>query len=287
MSKPTFHSLQVTDARYYYLDLNPPRRPREMLVVCGGRELCNPDYKITRDGFQWHCLEFVVAGSGSLSINQREFSLQAGSVFYYGPGIPHVIRNNPQQPMLKYFVDFVGVVAEKQIGQSMLRDGNAVQSSAPSEILQIFDQMQRDGSRATPHSPAACAALLQFLIVKVNETAVDPRRGGSQALGTYRRCREYLDEHFTTLRAVDELAAACNVDVAYLCRLFKRFDFQSPYQTLLRLKMNRAAGQLLQTDLPVQQIAAALAYDDPYHFSRLFKSIYGKAPSHFRKSGHA
>jgi len=42
------------------------------------------------------------------------------------------------------------------------------------------------------------------------------------------------------LTSVAQAVRECHVDAAYLCRLFRRFDQQTPYQHLMRVKMNAA-----------------------------------------------
>jgi AraC-like DNA-binding protein len=73
------------------------------------------------------------------------------------------------------------------------------------------------------------------------------------------------------------------MDAAYLCRLFQRYDHQSPYQFLLRLKMNLAAEWLQPPDALVKQVAEHAGFSDQFHFSRAFKSVFGVAPDIFRR----
>jgi len=45
------------------------------------------------------------------------------------------------------------------------------------------------------------------------------------------------------------------------------------------------AGELLQTgNLSVKEVAAMMGYDDPFYFSRRFKSAHGIAPLEYRRS---
>jgi AraC-like DNA-binding protein len=89
-------------------------------------------------------------------------------------------------------------------------------------------------------------------------------------------------KHFRRLRALDEIAAERHVNNAYLCRLFRRYQHQSPYQFLLRLKLNFAASRLQTPGILIIQIAAELGFSDPFHFSRLFRSVHGLSPAAFR-----
>jgi len=83
---------------------------------------------------------------------------------------------------------------------------------------------------------------------------------------------------------LQEIAQECGVSEAYLCRLFQRYDRQTPYQFLTRLKMNRAAKLLEDPGRLVKQIAAELSFRDAFHFSRAFKKAFGSAPSAWRRS---
>ena len=103
------------------------------------------------------------------------------------------------------------------------------------------------------------------------------------AFATYQQCRQHIEEHFQRLKTLQQIAQECHVDTAYLCRLFRRFDQQTPYQFLTRLKMNAAAGQLQQPGALVKKVASATGFANPFHFSRAFKSVFGRSPDAFRR----
>jgi hypothetical protein len=46
--------------------------------------------------------------------------------------------------------------------------------------------------------------------------------------------------------------------------------------------MQHACRLLDETGLSVKEVAAALGYDDPFYFSRIFKSVNRVAPSEYR-----
>ena len=73
------------------------------------------------------------------------------------------------------------------------------------------------------------------------------------------------------------------VDPAYLSRIFRRFHKDTPYKFLVRLKMSHAASLLLTTGNLVKNIAFELGFENPFHFSRAFKSVYGISPESFVK----
>jgi transcriptional regulator GlxA family with amidase domain len=46
--------------------------------------------------------------------------------------------------------------------------------------------------------------------------------------------------------------------------------------------MNYAAERLQQPGALVKQVAAETGFPDPFHFSRVFTSIFGLSPANFR-----
>jgi len=93
----------------------------------------------------------------------------------------------------------------------------------------------------------------------------------------------YIAEHFPRLRTLQQISLECHITSAHLCRLFRRYDRQSPYQYLLRLKMNAAADRLAQPGILVKQVAEETGFEDPSLFSRAFKRVLGLSPDGFRR----
>jgi AraC-like DNA-binding protein len=91
-----------------------------------------------------------------------------------------------------------------------------------------------------------------------------------------------MEQHSQRLQTLEQIASECHVNNAYLCRLFRRYDNQSPYQYLRRLKMNHAAECLQKPGALVKQVAEDSGFTDPFHFSRVFTSVFGLSPTSFR-----
>jgi len=279
---PEFFSPQVSAARRFYLNLNPPRHT-PLAVVSGGCEHCAPDYEIHRATFPFYSIEYVVRGAGSLKLDSHHHELRPGTVFSYGPGVRQDIHADPNDPPVKYFVDFTGKKSLELLCQSHVRPGTVSQVFPANEIQNLFDELIRCGQRSLPKNGGLCEKLLECLGMKIAEARATAGAGGTLAFTTYQQCRRYIEGHFPRLKTLRQIAQECHVDGAYLCRLFQKFDHQTPYQFLIRLKMSQAAEWLLQPGTPVKQIAERAGFGDQFHFSRVFKSVFGVAPDTFRR----
>ena len=279
---PAFYSTQVMKAERFYFDVHARGR-QGITVICGGCEHCEPDFRIDRKDFPFYSIEYVARGKGELTLKNKTYALVAGAVFAYGPDIPHIITTDPRDRLVKYFVDFTGTRALPLLTEYAPHPGALIHTSSPAQILRIFEDLILNGQNVTRYSDAICATILEYLMMKVAETAVSHDFASSTALATYQTCCEYIRENCLSLQTLTQISEACHIDEAYLCRLFKRFGDLSPYKYLNRLKLNMVAIQLQTPDTTIKQIAYGLGFSSAFHFSRAFKKAYGVSPDSFRR----
>jgi AraC-like DNA-binding protein len=279
---PEFFSADVTKQRRFYLDLNPPKS-RHLVVVCGGFERCTPDYVISRETFPFYAIEYVTSGRGQLKLNGRVCSLQPGRLFSYGPGIPHHITGHTADLLAKYFVDFTGTRATELLHSCGLLPGNVSEVFPANALQPLFDELIHAGLQKSRENAVLCPKLLECLALRIAGAHRLHASSETHAFATFQHCRQYTEQHRLRLRTLAQIAAECHINNAYLCRLFRRYDNQSPYQYLLWLKMNHAAERLQQSDAPVKHVAEEVGFADPFHFSRVFKSVFGLSPGAFRR----
>jgi AraC-like DNA-binding protein len=95
----------------------------------------------------------------------------------------------------------------------------------------------------------------------------------------------YMAEHINRPLKVATLAAMANISSSHFFALFKQRTGCPPMDYFTRLRMRHACLLLDSTSARVKEIAAALGYDDPFYFSRVFKSLSAVAPVHYRGLG--
>lgn len=125
--------------------------------------------------------------------------------------------------------------------------------------------------------------MLECLALKISGARAPLEGSETLAFNTYQQTRQYIAEHFLRLRTLQRISLEYHITSAHLCRLFRRYDHQSPYQYLLRLKMNAAAERLAQPGTLVKQAAEQTGFEDPSHFSRVFTRILGLSPDGFHR----
>jgi transcriptional regulator GlxA family with amidase domain len=105
---------------------------------------------------------------------------------------------------------------------------------------------------------------------------------GPEAAARIEQSVAYMTQHLNQPLQVATLAARVSISPSHFFALFKRRVGVAPMDYFTRLRMERACRLLETTSLSVKQVAAELGYDDPFYFSRVFKSVNQVAPSDFR-----
>jgi AraC family transcriptional regulator len=108
---------------------------------------------------------------------------------------------------------------------------------------------------------------------------------GAGYLRRFTRVTEYIYAHLD-----EELDLATLADVAALSpwhwhRIWQAVYGESIAATVRRLRLQRAAADLSQTDRPLDEIWPRAGYASLAAFSRSFKDVYGMPPAEFRRRG--
>lgn len=82
---------------------------------------------------------------------------------------------------------------------------------------------------------------------------------------------------------LDEVASYVGISRRQLERLFNRYLSRAPSRYYLELRLSRARLLLLQTSIPVIDVAITCGFSTAPHFSKCYSDLYGKPPSSERR----
>lgn len=130
-------------------------------------------------------------------------------------------------------------------------------------------------------APLAIEGLLLELLATVSR-----RRGGRLPSGPapwLGEARDRLHADLTVRPSLAELAGAVGVHPVTLARAFRRTYGCTVGEYLRRLRIERAAEQLVTGSRSLAEIALAAGFADQSHFSNMFRRRVGMSPSAYRR----
>lgn len=98
------------------------------------------------------------------------------------------------------------------------------------------------------------------------------------------RAVEFLRAHFAQDVSLDTLASHVAMSKFHFIRLFKRSTGLSPYQYLLKLRLDEARRLIVAGGLPIAQVAHATGFSDQSRFTAMFKRQFGTTPAALRRT---
>ncbi len=108
-----------------------------------------------------------------------------------------------------------------------------------------------------------------------------PRRGGL-SLYVLRRVIERLGDDMDATLNLQDLADIAGLSQYHFLRCFKQSTGLPPRQWLLERRIERSKA-LLQTGIPVGEVAAQVGFSDPGYFAKTFRNRVGVSPTRFRR----
>ena len=127
-------------------------------------------------------------------------------------------------------------------------------------------------------------AMVPVLVCEIENAC---RQQGQVAGGIpigFQEMLNFIENHLERPISVRTLSMWSSCSVPTVFRLFRRHLQQTPGNWIYHRKMLHAARLLVSTNLSVGQIAARVAVNDPYYFSRLFKRHLGMSAKLYRRT---
>ncbi len=97
-----------------------------------------------------------------------------------------------------------------------------------------------------------------------------------------RKVLEYINDHLSEKIELNHLSALTNWETEHFGRVFKEHIQLTPYQYILKRKIEVAQGMLSESSDPVMEIAIKVGFDNYSNFYKAFKKYSGMSPENYR-----
>lgn len=99
------------------------------------------------------------------------------------------------------------------------------------------------------------------------------------------RVTAYIHEHLDEELDLDRLSEIACMSAYHWHRIYRAMLGETPAMTVKRLRLHRAAGELVSTTRPIAEIARFCGYPNLQSFTRIFRDDYGTPPAAYRRQG--
>jgi AraC family transcriptional regulator len=107
---------------------------------------------------------------------------------------------------------------------------------------------------------------------------------GGLAPWQVRRVTEYIEANLASTIRLEDLAGIARLSHSHFCRAFKESIGHPAHAYVMRRRVRRAQGLMLNTAESLSQIAAQCGMADQAHFCKLFRRLVGESPNAWRRA---
>lgn len=249
------------------------------LIVAGSRRARPADPAITTL-FHEQCFILTLAGRGIVEIGGKRTLARPGNLVWIDTSRPYAHHCHGEGDVWHYH--WIGAEGAGMAGLHALlgfREEPVVEANLGDEIRMILD-LARSSDR---HAAAAINAAIAGLLYRITplraklalhaSTSVDP---AIEALVA--EIRRDIASNWS----VPRMAARIGVSNSQFHRRFAQALDLTPSRWLRQERINLARRYLKSGFEKVAAIAARCGYEDPFHFSRDFRTMTGMSPTAFR-----
>lgn len=222
-------------------------------------------------------LVFVLKGQGDVVVEGRGFTIRPGDLVCFRPGVQHSLSVTEEPCMEFYGVHFTLPAGVKQLPLPELA---RIEPAAKLEAL-FQDLLEVYRKKAYLYQWRQ-NLLLQEILCEIFSALHQENMPAEQA--RIKRVLEYIHEDPARPFTLEDLTARAGVKKTLFLQSFRNVTGTSPKQYIIGLRLECARGMLLETQMPVSQIAEKCGFSDAFYFSRRFKARFSESPQQYRKS---
>ncbi|KRF02417.1 hypothetical protein ASG89_24395 [Paenibacillus sp. Soil766] len=250
-----------------------------------------PGWTDIRQTTDVHTFYWIVSGEGTFTEEEgKSYQVQKGQLAYLKPGLCLHMRSDTENPLRIWMVlmDIGFLPYHQRVWGSVeplaalpfpvLRSFTSEQTKYVDRIFQSLMAGWIPGDLGSSlQDQLNLLGLIQFLQENYEEKPEE-----RPAREAYVQMKNYLETHYATNIKLNELAVRFGISESYSRKMFLKQIQQTPKHYLQSIRIGHAQQLLTFTEMSMRDIGIACGYGDEFHFSKMFKSLTGNAPSVYR-----
>ena len=254
---------------------------------------------LAKDKLSWHTHDFLelvlvargvgvhyFPGNANCGIMQGDFFMvQTGTPHYYENRRELVIYNIMLAP--KPESEFLDEVQELPLLKELSSDGRRkchlpleIRCKAEKLLNMIIGEMWL---RPVGWRVNARGLFLEVMAL-LGRAFTSYKSEGHEYIDSIQKAVSFMEEHFGEPLTLEEIRRQANMNLNYFCEAFQHEIGTSPWNYLLRLRLDRVKRMLIDSDRPIAEIADTCGFCDQSYMSRLFRKYEAVTPRRYRNA---
>ncbi len=254
-----------------------------------GWERCTPAHAFGPAARTHYLFHYIISGTGLFMADDDDghtvtYQIKSGQGFMIFPGQVTTYVADKDLPWEYVWLEFDGLRAKETLSIAGLTKDTPVYHADSREMREVMMSemlyIAQHGDLSPLHLIGHLYLFMDALTRSVSSLRIS--KGGRLRDFYIHEAIAFIDQNFQNDISVEEIADNCGLNRSYFSKIFKEAVGRTPQAFLLHYRMTKAAELLKLTQLSISDISKAVGYDNPLHFSRAYKNVYGVSPRDWR-----
>lgn len=222
------------------------------------------------------------SGQRIVTIGENEYITPAKSAVLFSPNTPHKSRGDEPFGGIcihfsKLYLDFhFTATAQNQLLKCFENQFISIDDGNFNEIQKIADNFEENKA-------SNFIILSRILDILANSAPVLNENLQKSTMSVSQSIIAYVDQNYTFIRNVSEIAEEFDVSERYVFKIFKKELGMTPKQYINSLRLRHICHRIIHSDKSIKAIAQDSGFECYEYFVRVFKKEMGLTPSQYRK----
>ena len=265
---------------HFYVSQPQGRRELMYYPISIGYFDCKPSYGVQRRRFSSYLVVVMLTGALAWQTRSGRGVARPGQVLLLDCNAPHSYFAQGRCSFT--FVHFAGAQSQAIYEEIERTGGNLIHLPDPNALNETIGEMlscMRDEHRLVG---SQASAMIHGMLMKLLERSGASGEGGV-GHPAVDRAIAHIQANLTDKLTVEELAACTGYSPGYFSHLFAQETGLSPYQFIVRSRVENAQQLLMTTRMTVQEIAFQCGFNSAANFCYTFRRLVGTSPQAYRK----
>ena len=234
-----------------------------------------------------------LSGKRYLFYDNTCYTLERGDLAIFAPFDIHYAQSRESDYYERYVVNFRLEVMSKILDSGEIhllkqKINPCVVHLTEDRTQKVFELIKRvdeyNKRQGLLSDKLVYSAMLQLLVYITecidDETATDGEKISPQIISVMK----YINKHYAEDLNLDNISDIACMSKYHLCRKFKEATGATLLQYINNVRLTKVHSMLINTDMPIEEIAECTGFSSSMQLTRVFKSVYNIPPRTFRKN---